>query len=67
MQPMPAALLQCPKCEAVVDFSVSKPDESHVICTKCGHDFGTYRNVKNAANRAIKAAQGGPYGNITKH
>lgn len=54
--PTAPALLECPKCHSIVDFSKPQEDESHVLCGKCGHDFGTYRNVQDAAHRAIEQA-----------
>jgi hypothetical protein len=67
MQKQPPAFLQCPKCLNLLDFSASQPDESRVICGKCGYDIGPYRDIKNAGDRAVQLTNLGPRGSATKH
>lgn len=54
MPAIPAVLLECQNCHAIIDFSKPNEPDSHVLCPKCGHDFGTYRKVIDGANRAIE-------------
>jgi predicted nucleic acid-binding Zn ribbon protein len=56
MSDLPAAFLECRQCHAVVDFSRPMADDAHILCGKCGYDLGRYKDVKDAAERAIQGA-----------
>lgn len=52
-------LLECPKCHSLIDFSKPQKRDSHVLCPKCRHDFGTYRDVNEKAKIAMKLSKMG--------
>lgn len=51
---LPSAFLECRQCGSLVDFSNLSTDDTRVLCSKCGYDFGRYKDVKDAAATALR-------------
>lgn len=51
-------MLECPSCEAFIDFSHSFKDSDRVVCGKCSYDIGTYANIKAKAKAFRNNAAG---------